>query len=603
MQFRRLQRRFQRRIDDSQRQVGEFGKQTERQIERLVFKRFNRLVAVRKFVIIWCLLLIGMISGVLVQIYTLSGFYQTIQPVPGGIYSEGVLGTFTTANPLYATSDIDSTVSHLIFNGLFKYNRHNQLVGDLASRYTVNSQGTSYTVYLKPHITWQDGQPLTSKDVVFTYHLIQDPDVQSPLLSSWQGIKISAPTSSTIVFTLPDVLASFPDTMINGIVPQHLLANVAPASLRSADFNTAQPIGSGPFKWQAINVNGSDPNNAQEQIVLLPFSNYLGGKPKLQAFFVHSYADRNQLEAAFRTGQLSAIEGLTKEPSTLRKNRNVKVHSLLFTAANFVFFKTSSGILNDKSVRQALVRAANVSEIISKLGYSTHAVGEPLLDGQLGYNSHYLQAGFNEKSASALLTADGWISGKDGILVKNNHPLSFTISATNTSEYRMVTAVLKQQWRKIGVNLNIQLQSPSDFSNTLNNHDYDALLYGISIGPDPDVFVYWDSSQADIRSANRLNFSEYNNPVADQSLESGRTRLDSSLRTIKYKPFLAAWQQDAPALGLFQPRLLYLTNGPVAGLDNHIINTNVDRFENVQNWEIRSAYVTDKKLYPIQKFK
>ncbi len=87
-------------------------------------------------------------------------------------------------------------------------------------------------------------------------------------------------------------------------------------------------------------------------------------------------------------------------------------------------------------------------------------------------------------------------------------------------------------------------------SKDTSSRSYDALLYGISIGVDPDVFVYWHTSQNDPRS-NRLNFSEYSSKAADEGLESGRTRTDAGLRTIKYRPFLQAWQRDLPALGLY----------------------------------------------------
>ena len=78
----------------------------------------------------------------------------------------------------------------------------------------------------------------------------------------------------------------------------------------------------------------------------------------------------------------------------------------------------------------------------------------------------------------------------------------------------------------------------------LNEHNYDAVMTSISIGVDPDVFVYWDSAEADIRSTTRLNFSEFSNTTADESLQAGRTRLSPILRVIKYEPFLQAWQQD-----------------------------------------------------------
>ena len=112
---------------------------------------------------------------------------------------------------------------------------------------------------------------------------------------------------------------------------------------------------------------------------------------------------------------------------------------------------------------------------------------------------------------------------------------------------------MQQQWRALGVKVTIQLHDTADFQNALTYHDYDAILNGISIGADPDVFVYWDSSQADIRSSNRLNLSEYKNPTADAALEAGRTRLDPQLRAIKYRPFLkpgkrqpGPWSLPAP---------------------------------------------------------
>jgi peptide/nickel transport system substrate-binding protein len=513
--------------------------------------------------------------------------------VPGGIYNEGVLGTFTTANPIYAVNDVDTTVSHLIFAGLFSYNDKNQLVGDLASHYSIDSKGTTYTVYLKPHLTWQDGQPLTSQDVLFTYNLIQDPDAQSPLENNWQGVVVSAPTPLEVTFKLPNVLASFPYNLTTGILPQHILENTPPTEMRTADFNTLHPVGSGPFSWLALQVSGDDPSVAQEQIALSPFANYQGGEPKLQEFVVHAYADQQQLVQAFTSGQLTGIEGLQEVPSTIAKMKSLQVHNLLLTAGIYTFFKTTSGVLSDQTVRQALIEGADVPAIVSNLGYPTRLVREPLLEGQLAYNALYSQASYNPAAARSLLTKDGWVMGANGIRSKDGQPLSFILSVENTPEYENDANELQSQWRRLGVDMQVQLQPTDDFDITLQSHSYDAVLYGISIGVDPDVFVYWDSSQADIRSENRLNLSEYSNPVVDEALESGRTRLDPLLRIIKYQPFLQAWQQNAPALGLYQPRLLYLTNGPVAGFNDHVINVATDRFDNVQNWEIREAKVTN----------
>ncbi|HSW36830.1 MAG TPA: peptide ABC transporter substrate-binding protein [Candidatus Saccharimonadales bacterium] len=593
MQLKLFKLRFRRRLKKQRKQVEGLSSQAERQIEHHLIQRAGRFRAVRRFVVSWMLLFVLLIGCGVWQTARLSIYYQTLRPVPGGIYSEGLRGSFTTANPIYATNDVDTMVARLIFAGLLKYDDNHKLVNDLASDYSVDEKGTTYTMHLKPDLTWQDGHALTSSDVVFTFQAIQNPDSRSPLASGWQGINITAPDARTIIFTLPSPLASFPHNLTTGIVPEHLLSNIAMADLRSADFNTSQPIGAGPFKWQAVQVSGTGPANAQEQIALIPFKYYAGGAPKLKEFIVHAFASQNELIQAFKSKQLTTVSGLQEVPADLLNDKSVQVHSPLLMAATMVFFKTSNPILSDGKVRQALVQAAQPNEIIKTIGFKTRPVKEPLLLGQLGYNPAYSQPSPNLAAAKSLLDQAGWLVGAAGLRSKNGQVLKFTLTATDTSEYRMVTNILAQNWQAVGAKVDIHLQDSQVFTSTLSNHDYDAVLYGISIGADPDVFVYWDSSQANVLSPNRLNLSEYKSAKADASLEAGRTRLDPSLRAIKYQPFLQAWQADLPALGLYQPRLLYLTNGPVYGFNDHSLISPTDRFNNVENWMIRTAKVTN----------
>lgn len=588
--FRPLKRRVHKRLRLQKKQVEDLSQQAEVGLEKNLFYRFDRLRKVQRFVFGWVLLLL-LIGGCLVwQMSSLSAYYQTLQPIPGGIYNEGIHGALTNANPLYATNEVDTSVSRLVFSGLLKHNAQNRLVGDLASYYTVDEKGTTYTVHLKPNLTWQDGQPLTSADVAFTYATIQNPDAQSPLQSSWQGIVVTAVDPLTVTFKLPNQLATFPQNLTNGIVPKHLLGNVAMADMRSASFNTNHPVGSGPFAWQGLQVSGGDATTAQEQIALVPFDNYAGGQPKLSEFIVHAYANQDQLESAFKSGQLTAAAGLPSVPDHTAKSQ---IHSLLLRAGNYVFFKTTSGVLTDPVVRKALVNAADPAAIMGRLGYTTIPVREPLLIGQLAYDPAYAQQTNNVAAAKTALDQAGWTVGTNGDRSKAGQPLSFTLTIPDTPEYRQVAQMLAQQWQAIGVHVLLDPQAPSDLQTVLSGHEYDAVLYGITIGTDPDVFVYWDSSQADIRSTNRLNFSEYKSIAADTSLEAGRTRLDPALRVVKYKPFLQAWQQDAPALGLYQPRFLYLTRTTVYGLSDRAITLDTDRYANVQNWQIRTANVTN----------
>lgn len=561
--------------------------------DRYVLQRFGRLRKVWRFVIGWTALMLLLIGCLLVQINALGGYYQSLQPVAGGIYNEGVIGSFTNSNPIYATNDVDKTVSRLLFPGLFRYDDNNKLVGDLASSWSVNATSTVYTVQLRHGLKWQDGRSLTAQDVVFTYKVIQNPDARSPIQSNWAGIKVAASGGHTVTFTLPNPLASFIYGATNGIVPQHLLAKIPMVDMRSAPFNSNAPVGSGPFAWHSISVSGDNPQNAQEVIGLLPFDGYWKGAPKLNSFVVHAYADRNDMIADYEKGELTAMAGLEKVPVGLSAD-TYQQQDITLAAATMAFFKTTAGVLQDKAVRQALVGAANLAAVIDKLGYNARPVTEPILLNQLGYNASFMQATNDPVAADKLLDAAGWIRTGHDIRTKNNKPLRFTLTLADTPEYHRVASVLQQQWRAVGVDVRLNPLDDTSFQSVLANHDYEAVLYGIAVGADPDVYVYWDSSQADIRSANRLNLSEYSSPVADTSLEAGRTRTDPSLRIIKYQAFLQQWKQDAPALGLYQPRYLYISRVKVNGLHIRTMNTPSDRLNNVNNWMIRTARVSDK---------
>jgi peptide/nickel transport system substrate-binding protein len=155
------------------------------------------------------------------------------------------------------------------------------------------------------------------------------------------------------------------------------------------------------------------------------------------------------------------------------------------------------------------------------------------------------------------------------------------------AEYAAIAQSLQKQWKTLGIEVDVKIRPEEDMqADALTRHDYDVLLYGISIGRDPDVFAYWHSSQADVRSTSRLNLSEFKNKNADKALEAGRTRVEASLRALKYKPFLIAWRDDAPAIALYQPRFLYIARTELVGFNTSRIGAAVDRLNNIQNWTV-----------------
>lgn len=149
----------------------------------------------------------------------------------------------------------------------------------------------------------------------------------------------------------------------------------------------------------------------------------------------------------------------------------------------------------------------------------------------------------------------------------------------------------------MNIEVDVKVVDPNDtaqniLQTVLQPRNFDVLIYELSLGGDPDVYAYWHSSQA---TNNGLNFSNYNNAVADDALASGRSKLTAKQRTDRYVRFVAIWQADAPAVALYQPKFDYIHAKTVKALDRsaEVVNP-VDRYVDIQYWatEKQSVYKT-----------
>jgi peptide/nickel transport system substrate-binding protein len=587
---RKTKLRWRRLLRRRQRQVEGIGQATDQHLERHFFRRLSKLIEVRRFVFGWVTLVIIMGVAVLVQANSLRGAYQTFGPIDGGTLNEGVVGKYSNASPLYATGAVDSAVSKLIFAGLFKYDQNNNLQPSLAEKYEIDTSETKYTVTLKPDLVWHDGEKLTSEDVVFTYQMIQNPDARSFLQASWRGITIEAPDDRTVVFTLPSALSAFPQSLTTGIVPKHILESTPPEQLRSSDFNAIKPVGAGPFKFDAVEIEKISSDQRRQRIGLVANEDYEAGKPKLDGYVIHTYDDQKELEQAYLDKKISAMAGLANLPDSLERSLDTVEFSLPVAGQTMVFFKTTKPPLTDSAVRQALVLGSDRQQIINSTGLALVPSDSPLLRSHLGYDKKLIQKTSNPDEARKILDKAGWkVDQSSGIRKKANKELKFKLYSEANSEYASVTQSLQKQWRDIGANIEVILQSSDDLQSTVSSHNYSALLYPISTGIDPDVYAYWHSSQGDIRSSSRLNFSEYKSPQVDNALEAGRSRSDPAVRAVKYQPFLKSWLADNPALTLYQPRYLFVAREPFHNFQNKALVSPADRYNGVENWMIREG--------------
>jgi peptide/nickel transport system substrate-binding protein len=168
--------------------------------------------------------------------------------------------------------------------------------------------------------------------------------------------------------------------------------------------------------------------------------------------------------------------------------------------------------------------------------------------------------------------------------VKEGKKLEISLVTQNTYEYSQVASELQRQWEKMGIALKVDLVNEQDLQqNHIAPHQYDILLYGVSLGTDPDVYAYWHSREAGLGG---FNLSEYKNTAVDTSLEGGRTRSDATQRAIKYRGFLEAWRKDIPAIALYQPSFDYIQSSATDGFTPHTLVSPADRFSDVVNWRV-----------------
>lgn len=587
------QLRFRRFVRRKRRNLESVAERLDDSFENDVLNRAKHIPRVWRFVMSWTVLILVVAGLTISQTFGLAKLYQQERPVAGGVYNEGQIGSFSNINPLYASSAVDNAASRLVFAGLMKLNEKNELVPDMAKSLAIDESGKNYTLKLRDNIRWHDGKPLTAEDVIYTFTLIQNPDADSFLRTSWQGIKVTKLDRLTVRFTLPTTLAPFKYSLTTGIVPKHILQNVPIKQLRANVFNSQSPVGSGPYKWVGLNLKDPAADAETSILAFAPFEQYYAGKPSLDRFLIHTYNTDQALAKAFENNDVMAAAGLTSKPESFRVLETIRTYAFRMTAEMMVFFKTTEGVLSDVKVRQALVRATYRVDMGRNIPDVYRPVRGPLLPEQVGYDRAYEQALYNPSEAQKMLDDAGWKVGDKGIRYKDGKPLLIRIYAEDTPTNQKVLAKIKKSWSDVGVDLRLEVQQNANFQTTINLHSYEALLYGISIGPDPDVYAYWHSTRADVRSSSRLNFSEYKSKAADTGLEGGRTRLEPEVRKQKYQAFLKAWQEDAPAIALYQPRQFYYVRGTVYGLQDATINTDADRYNNVANWKIHTAGVTE----------
>lgn len=551
-------------------------------LDRHVYGAWRKIVLLGFEFFIWVGIAVVSLVGLIQGFYGLDRFYLTRVGIRGGSYSEAIVGTVKSINPVLNTSGAPADLASLIFSGLTKINGQGQLAPDLAKSWQMAADSRSYTFTLKDNLAWQDGAPLTSVDVAFTVDMIQNPDVRSPLSANWQGIKYQVVDDKTITFSLPSTYSSFLSVTTVGILPKHILGSVKPANLKLDSFNQ-KPIGSGPYQFQSFD----EPANA---ITLIANPHYYDQEPNITLLKFLILANSSQLLDSYAKKQVSGLAGVL--PSNYNKTikfDNLKVHSIAQPAYIGLFFNLKNSKLANLDLRKALALATNRQAIIDQPDiYDGQAKAEyyPLLSDAASYNTDATKLDFNINQARQAMAATH--------LNDNGQKPSFNLITRNTPELVKTAEAIKEQWAKIGVSLSITAVDLDSLQQSfIRPRNYDILLYGQNLGLDADAYNFWHSSQV---SDPGLNLSLYKSPEADKVLESARLAKDPTMRSAKFTSFVKIWSSDVPAIILFSPDYLYAQSRQVTGLDTTKLIEPTDRFWNIRNWAVKYRLVTKKSV-------
>jgi peptide/nickel transport system substrate-binding protein len=481
---------------------------------------------------------------------------------------------------------------------------------DLAWRVEVTEDFKVFTIYLRKDVKWHPvgginlADPryawlnkehlLTAQDFVFTFDMMQDPQVQNGFLksyyqelASWKAlddytlelrwnkkqnpnVELSLLTSPLpkFIYAYAEDGTPFPESTIGLNLNQHW-------------YNNKGVVGTGPYRLVKYTPG--------VEIVLARNENYFDEQPALASIRYPVYSDRTQTVLKLKSGELTfgtlrqgqyreevqQFEGL---PEAQRPKNNPFLNGEIGCDLveepryYYVGWNADNPIFADKRVRRAMTLSLNRKEIVQKVfsGLGEVARG-PFLEGTPYLAPDIQPLPFDLKQASKLLAEAGWAdTDGDGLLDRavpgnKRSPFEFTLLIYGSSpEFSSAANIFKEDLLSIGVKVNIEAAEWSLMQKRMEEKKFDAFTGAWSLPWTPDLYQVWHSSQADVpKGSNRVGFR---NKRADKLIEQLRASVDKPERTRLLREFHHILQDEQPYSFLFLPRFAYCHRRGLEGI-------------------------------------
>jgi peptide/nickel transport system substrate-binding protein len=425
--------------------------------------------------------------------------------------------------PLLASDSPSHQVSGLVYNGLVKYDKNLNVVGDLAESWEISKDNLSIIFHLRKNVRWHDGRPFTAHDVMYTYQVTVDPKTPTPYSGDFKLVKEAKVIDDhTFEVTYEKPFAPALVSWGSAILPRHLLEgrDITASPLRRV------PVGTGPFVFKEWIVG--------DRIVLAANPAYFEGRPFLDRYVMRVVPDMATTFLELKQGgvdmaELTPMQAIRQTDYPRFKKEFNKFKYLAFQYV-YMGYNLKHRFFGDKRVRQALTYAIDKKEIVDGvlLGQGIEATG-PFKPDMWAYNGNVRKYEYNKEKALSLLKEAGFVKGPDGILQKDGAPFEFTVLTNQGNDVRIKSAeLIQRRLSDVGVRVKIRVIEWAAFINEfIDKKNFDAVLLGWTIPPDPDLFDIWHSSK---QGKKEFNFVSFENKEVDDLLVKSRHTLDKEER-------------------------------------------------------------------------
>jgi peptide/nickel transport system substrate-binding protein len=519
------------------------------------------------------------------------------QPTSGGIYTEALVGSMSRLNPLLDWNNAaDRDVDRLLFCGLIRFDANGFPRPDAAASWGVSQDGKIYNFSIRPEAVWQDGEPVTSDDVLFTIDLIKS-DVSfypQDIKALWNEVEIKELDSKTIQFRLSEPFAPFLDYLSFGLLPKHLLGNLSPEEIVNSDFNL-HPVGCGPYAFDHLVIE----NGQIAGVVLKTSDRYFGTKPYIPQVVFRYFPSAAAALDAYRQGEALGVSQITPDilPDALAEP-NLSLYTSRLPELSLIFLNLDNGevsFFQEKAIRKALTLGLNRQRMIDVyMDGQAIPADSPILPGSWAYYDGVEHLAYDPDAAIAILKEEGYIlPAEGGVREKDGMPLAFTLLYPDDDFHQSLAELAKANWEKIGVGVTLQAM-PYDqlLYDALTPRQYQAALVDINLmhTPDPDPYPFWHQAEA----TGGQNYSQWDNRPASEYLEQARITADITERTRLYRNFQVIFAEELPSILLFYPTYTFGVDAQVHGVQGAPLYDTSDRLANIASWYL----VTRRALEP-----